>query len=224
MNTPTTTAGNTASAAVVTAPRSQASTDVVMVDVTNPVPAGSQGSITTSMSFDELKELLTRVRQDENLYLQQFGKTFAVNMRQCASHHYFNIDKVKKREGKKKDKKKGDKKGEKKYGYAMHAKFSGPANSDDDCISCAISSDILEPYFVYSPAEMRTRNKANREASATHIRVSGRKANDAFLQLGVWEVTLVHSSGDFFRSPDEPSPPSLDGKRPILLLLSRCDS
>ena len=70
-------------------------------------------SQSVDMSFDELKEMLMRVRQNETMYRQQYGKTFTVNMRQCASHHYFNIDKVKKRDRKKEDKKerkRGDKK------------------------------------------------------------------------------------------------------------------
>ena len=69
---------------------------------------------------------------------------------------------------------------------------------------------------------MRNLNKTDREKSAAHINVSGRQARDAFFKLSLWEVTLFHPVEDFFQSSNPvPSPLPLDGKQPVLMLLSR---
>lgn len=63
---------------------------------------------------------------------------------------------------------------------------------------------------------MRNLNRTDREKSATHISVSGRRAKDVFQKSGLWEVTFRHSAEEFFESQ-----PPLDGKQPVLILLSR---
>ena len=85
------------------------SDDVVMEDVA--VSATPPASQSIDIAFGELKALLLRANQDQTFYRQNYGVTFTVNMRQVGSHHYFNIDKVKKKKDRKKEeRKKGDKK------------------------------------------------------------------------------------------------------------------
>lgn len=69
------------------------------------VTDASGGGAIITMSFDNLKELLQRAITNESLYRQQYNKVFAVHLRQYAHHHYFNIDKVRKKEKKKGEKK-----------------------------------------------------------------------------------------------------------------------
>jgi len=111
----------------------------------------------------------------------------------------------------------------KKYEYAMHALFTGATGTgDDDCISCAISSDVLQPFFVLAPSEMRNLQKNDAAQCAVKISVSGNQAKRTLTQLGLCEVSLLSSPEEFFASSS--SPRTLKGKektQPILLLSRR---
>lgn len=78
-------------------------------------PSGQNDGSKVKLSFEELRDLLTNARNNEELYRQTFEKVFVVRMKQCEPHHHFDIEKVKKT-----DRKKGDKKKDKKVQFARN--------------------------------------------------------------------------------------------------------
>lgn len=58
-----------------------------------------------SMSFADLKNLLTRVVRDQDLYRNYEGTVFVVHARMKGGHKYFNIEKIKKKKRKKDERK-----------------------------------------------------------------------------------------------------------------------
>jgi hypothetical protein len=66
---------------------------------------------------------------------------------------------------------------------------------------------------------MRELSKQDKKKSSVLVREGGNAVQQHMYQLGSYELTLLRSPDEFFRSED-PRPP-WDGDKPVLCLLSR---
>lgn len=73
--------------------------------------------------------------------------------------------------------------------------------------------------YLRPQGEMRKLNRQDKATSDVLVRDGGKAVYQCLHQLGSYELTLLRSPDEFFRSED-PKPP-VDGDKPVLYLLSR---
>jgi hypothetical protein len=152
--------------------------------------ASDGSSIARSMSFEELRNLLTQLVQNRPLYesYYQQRKAFQVDLLQKGGRMYFNIDKEKQPGSKKK----------KQYIFQIHATF-GVKSSNDLLLSCKLPSPLIEPYFEKSPADLRALSRADRQASNQIVDIGGQRVKQAYFEsMRTWKATLYPSPDQVF--------------------------
>jgi hypothetical protein len=69
---------------------------------------------------------------------------------------------------------------------------------------------------------MRSLSREDRKKSEELTRNGGKMVQEALFQTRLYDMTLLLSPDEFFRSATDPMPP-LDGTNPVLHLVKRCD-
>lgn len=105
----------------------------------------------------------------------------------------------------------------------MNARFQGPLSQKDGLITCRLESEILDPFFEKPATEIRKLNKENRPLVERLISDGGNRVQEALYQQNLFEVRLYRSTDEFF-ADDTDALRTVDGDKPILMLLRRVSS
>lgn len=193
-------------------PQNEAQKPSILTTTPNPYNPPSHGFInpynnnlaqpkTLHISFSDLFTLLSRMIGNPTLSAQYQRCIFVSPIRQIGPRVDFNIVKVKAPQSSA-SKKKG-----KSYEYWLVYKFTGD-DGDDRRITCQVASSYQEPFFELPPREMRDLSKTDHDVAQKKVKLGGEKICHSLITLRPFELTLLSDL-----------PQSLDGDRPVLLLI-----
>ena len=174
----------------------------------------SPTALSESMSFGELKTLLSQLITDPILYQQYQDKLFLIPAK-------FPSDKSKSGDFLGFDIRKATPAERQlyqiKYGYHLKIRLMG-SNSSKGKVSVVLRNQVLRPYFPYDASTMRGLFKKDKKGANKVANDVGKSVIDGLKRLHSCTFKLLYSSDEFFGGGNEGKIQELDGKEPILEL------
>ncbi|GFH56513.1 hypothetical protein CTEN210_12989 [Chaetoceros tenuissimus] len=174
----------------------------------------SPTALSESMSFGELKTLLSQLIADPILYQQYQEKLFLIPAKYASDGFKagdflgFDVKKVTPAERQLY---------QIKYGYHLKIRLMG-SNASKGKVSVVLRNQVLRPYFPYDASTMRGLFKKDRKGANKVANDIGKSVIDGLKRLHSCTFKLLYSSDEFFGGGDKGKIQELDGKEPILEL------